>query len=476
MTDDLDQRKTHWRDTIEAIVAAIVLALLLKAFILEAYRIPTGSMQPTLMGLETPTVEVKDRIVVDKLTYALRDPERFEVAVFRYPLDRSKNFVKRIVGMPNEELRVLNGDVWVRKGPEDAWEIPRRPEAVMREHWKELDDVWTGEVGPVVASKVSASSSENATVRFGLADEPIIDEFYDGYPKAIVERLAMNPGGPPVPLHARTRRRVGDLRFEGILRANDATVEITVVLTEGPRTYLFRVPGPASAPDARPRVDVETDVNAGVPNDGAPLEQTQAVASAPFRLAAGKGVRIAAQNLDDRLRLEIDGQEPIELDVLPVANQDARVKVRFVGGGAMEDVTVSRDIFYIDRGMTHWTLGDGQYVMLGDDTQDSSDGREWELDRYRLEDGTILRGNHRERENPVPLGSRDRLFFVDEWGRRHWLALDAPADLPAGYERAQAMPREPAPLVDRELITGRALAVFWPIRPLSGIVRLEWVH
>ena len=83
---------------------AVVMALLLKFFIVEAYKIPTGSMQPTLIGDERSGV--KDRILVDKLSYVLREPRRWEVAVFRYPLDRSKNFVKRIVGVGPEDFRI----------------------------------------------------------------------------------------------------------------------------------------------------------------------------------------------------------------------------------------------------------------------------------------------------------------------------------------------------------------------------------
>jgi hypothetical protein len=115
--------------------------------------------------------------------------------------------------------------------------------------------------------------------------------------------------------------------------------------------------------------------------------------------------------------------------------------------------------------------------MLGDNTQDSSDSREWTLERYAADDGQrILRGNKRQDENPLRIGDdRDSLYFVDEWGQRHWLARGA-SDVEAPWEAVESFPDEFAPFVGRELITGRALAVFWPIQPLDGIVRLEWVH
>ena len=116
---------------------ALVMALFLKHFVVEAYKIPTGSMQPTLIGDEQ--ADIKDRILVDKLSYVLRAPERWEVAVFRYPLDRSKSFVKRIAGVGPEELRILHGDLWARANETEPWRLLRRPPAVMRAQWKRLD-------------------------------------------------------------------------------------------------------------------------------------------------------------------------------------------------------------------------------------------------------------------------------------------------------------------------------------------------
>ena len=115
---------------------AIVVALLFKYFVLEISKIPSGSMQPTLMG--NPETGVFDRTVVDKLSFRFRDPERFEIVVFKHPLERSRIMVKRLVGMPGEELKIERGDLWTRPGPDDPWRILRRPAAVQREMWRSL--------------------------------------------------------------------------------------------------------------------------------------------------------------------------------------------------------------------------------------------------------------------------------------------------------------------------------------------------
>ena len=66
---------------------AIAMALFLKHFVIEAYKIPSGSMQPTLIGDED--ADVKDRILVDKLRYAFRVPKRWVVGVLRKRLVRA---------------------------------------------------------------------------------------------------------------------------------------------------------------------------------------------------------------------------------------------------------------------------------------------------------------------------------------------------------------------------------------------------
>ena len=71
----------RWRENLEALTMAIVVALLFKYFVLEISKIPSGSMQPTLMG--NPETGVFDRTLVDKLSLRFRDPERFEIEIGR---------------------------------------------------------------------------------------------------------------------------------------------------------------------------------------------------------------------------------------------------------------------------------------------------------------------------------------------------------------------------------------------------------
>ena len=110
---------TFIRDNIEAFAIAIAMALVIRHYSVEAFRIPTGSMMPTLYGNgkldEQGRRRHGDRILVDKFSWMRDDPERWQVAVFQYPLNRNKNFIKRIVGMPDEWFAIADGDIWTSK-------------------------------------------------------------------------------------------------------------------------------------------------------------------------------------------------------------------------------------------------------------------------------------------------------------------------------------------------------------------------
>jgi signal peptidase I len=466
-------RRAPWRDGIEAAVMAVAMALFLKHFVVEAFKIPTGSMQPTLIGDER--ADVKDRILVDKLSYRFRDPRRWEVAVFRYPLDRSKSFVKRVAGIGPEELRILHGDLW-RRAPGGEWRIPRRPASVMAEHWKRLDSDGNGsEVGPSrwVPQNLPASSRWSArgralsargpgTAAFRGGRESIVDDFLDGYPEALLEWLPPHRG-------ASGENAVGDLRVEGRIRALPGCERFALVLREGARRYRFELAGPAAPDGARARIDAGPSARTADASD--PLAPPP---SREWRLPSERWVRFAAENLDDRLALELDGEELLALEIEPAEDQFSSVVLALDGEGAeLEELMVFRDVYYTARDSQTIVVPAESYFMLGDNTQDSSDSREWTFTVFDV-DGPggerRVRGSWRDRENPrsVALGDAHGplTYLVDEWGEKHW------------FRRDQARRRAPeaAPFVPRDMLQGKALAVFWPLDPRRGIWRLKWVN
>ncbi len=475
-----DQTAQHkpWRDNIEALTMAIVLALLLKAFIIEAYKIPTGSMQPTLMGMSggpgvPADLRVSDRILVDKFSPYLSDPERWQVAVFKYPLDRSKNFVKRICGMPGELFRIENGDLWRRDDASQEWQIPRRPARVMQDIWKNLDledvegRVWVttsgGDGWNLAGRDIEARGDGRA--RYGLQDAPILDRYYHGYPDSLRKQLNT--------LHPRdTNLRVGDLRLVGKVNALAGSTAVHFEISEGTAIYSFQLPGPAAEAGAKPTIEIRSTESDG---------PTRTVQGEPYALRAGKAVSFAVENLDDRVRFEVDGELLAESDVAPAPYPDARIHIESRGAGAdFTDLMVQRDIFY--TGSTKesvYEIPQGHYMMLGDNTQDSSDSREWTFARYELDGETVLRGNFRQTQNPYFDGTVT--WLEDQFGERHALAVEGTprmGALPHGLEvfKARMLTPETSPFVPRELITGRAFAVFWPVNPFKDLYRFKWIR
>ncbi|MCL4460794.1 MAG: signal peptidase I [Nitrospirae bacterium] len=113
--------KSLFRELAEGLLTAIVVALLLKTFVIQAFRIPSGSMIPTL--------DVGDQILVSKFSYGIRSPfsdhywihfagpRRGDVVVFRYPKDESKDFIKRVIGLPGDRIEVRQKKVFVNGKP-----------------------------------------------------------------------------------------------------------------------------------------------------------------------------------------------------------------------------------------------------------------------------------------------------------------------------------------------------------------------
>lgn len=165
------------RETVESVIIAFVLAFLFRTFEAEAFVIPTGSMAPTLMGkhkdVQCPmcgyryqanasdqndkAVEVSstacpmchftadvalgnpqgedypsydgDRILVAKFPYEFEDPKRWDVVVFKYPGNAVQNYIKRLVGLPGETVRIRDGNLWIHKPdmPPGEFKIARKP-------------------------------------------------------------------------------------------------------------------------------------------------------------------------------------------------------------------------------------------------------------------------------------------------------------------------------------------------------------
>lgn len=92
-------------ETFKTLVGAAVLALLIMTFVARAFTVDGPSMLPTLHDGE--------RLMVDKLSYRFREPQRGEIVVFRYPANPREHFIKRVIGLPGDVVEIRGGRVYV---------------------------------------------------------------------------------------------------------------------------------------------------------------------------------------------------------------------------------------------------------------------------------------------------------------------------------------------------------------------------
>ena len=98
-------KRSIFGEVFESVAIAVLLAVLIRLFILEPFYIPSGSMEPTL--------KEHDRIIVSKLNYRFQEPQRGDIVVFKYPKDPKRNFVKRLIAVGGETVAIKNSRLYI---------------------------------------------------------------------------------------------------------------------------------------------------------------------------------------------------------------------------------------------------------------------------------------------------------------------------------------------------------------------------
>ncbi len=399
-------------EQIEGLAGALILVLIVWHFALEAFRIPTGSMLPTLYG--DPVWG--DRVLVDKFAYEFRDPKRWEPVVFRYPLHRSDPYVKRLVGLPGEEILIAQGDVYVqdddgirllkksREAREVLW-FPSLPELKDKRHWvknfsREGDVDFDDGV-------IKLGDDASATYPRSDGDEPA--NVMDTDP-------AMGMGEHPGVLFG--LNVVADLRVRCTLRLSDSgTLTITLVHNDdefaltlgvgGGKCNVTHVgTGEVISGDALRNLDLDLDTDIdvafGVADGVLSVAIDDTVAS--FDVGTSLLTQLSERAQAGGFSLADDG--PAFVDGLE-ANRRGQVRFTSGGsGGSISHLTIDRDVYYIGRLLEHVTneehpwqelaystrMGDDDYFVLGDNSAGSKDSRLWFEAEIKMKNGDVYRG------------------------------------------------------------------------------------
>ena len=435
-------RAAEIANTFEWLITAFILAFVFRAFVMEAFRIPTGSMADTLKGahfrlrcrqcgyaydhgfmpgnynlpedtipagsVEPPVTQCPscgyyhrsigkmpvangDRILVLKCLYQFIKPKRWDVIVFKNPPEPSINYIKRLIGLPGEEVQIIDGDVYING------RIARKPPKIQNELWMPVFDNnyqpvrpedrsfnnnrrWRQPFENVAGSNWIAEDPENPTlfrlnppeeqmnrINTILYNTSIGNDFRATYAYDQIDRQGNMP-------------TCSDLMVRFLCLAEGAQASIRIGLSKYETIYRAKV-DPASGILTVTRQE----------RNGKPVE----LDSMTFEAAPANGpTAIRFANVDHRLIFEYGGTKWThdlgrgDDDTGEIVDIEPRVEIFGSGKLTLSNVEIFRDIHYTERQhgnsgalgratVEPFVLGDDQFFVLGDNSPNSEDCRWW---------------------------------------------------------------------------------------------------
>jgi signal peptidase I len=433
------------KEASDTLLRAVILALLLSSFVVAPFRIPTPSMEPALLGdadhgpLPTcPFSEyhqylIGDRVLVSKFEHALTPIRRFDVIVFRFPLDISKSFIKRVIGLPGERVLIEQGNIFVQAPGETEFRIARKPPAIQ-------DSIWIRHSGPYADP---AEFQKEWQTRGDLQINPRSIECSSS---GDVQLSYRHPIKDRDALYARW---VSDIRLSMQLTPGPQGECITRIVNAYGTFEVKIVPGEA------------------------------------YLVVDGKASKIMALT-DREIRLEcmfLDGQYLVRIDGRVVAEHTCVETYKDLKPGyfseysedvlsrkmrlVIKDLRVDRDLYFKRRdgdpnlreGEPMDPLPPDCYFVLGDNASVSKDARSWRKKTFHLKNGETVVcerdavdtgvGKYQDHyDRPLALVVKN-----DQYG----------AQVPIFEEDLVGEPDDEAfPYVPERYIVGKALWIWWP--------------
>jgi signal peptidase I len=560
------------RETVESIVVAIILAFLFRTFVAEAFVIPTGSMAPTLQGRHKDVVCEKcglqyrtgaseendddrrqlrvvvattcpncrysmpldifgtsshktftgDRILVSKFSFELAEPDRWDVFVFKYPGNAKQNYIKRLIGLPNETIRIRHGDIYVRKDGETEFRIARKPEHKMRAMLQLVDDskfvpdelieagwpvrwqAWSPNGASANAAwttddhgrsfSTDGSAPRDAWLRYhhAIPDDEVwwfvennkplpdlgkwqgqlITDFYaynafTSVPPYEIDRGSYDPGRLPneffdsfdnVHFGSQNTRPmgyhwVGDLAVEAEIEIESASGKLLLKLVEGGINYRCTI----DVEDGTATVSIEGGEADFVNESGGKF----ATRTAQTSVKRPGTYRLRFSNVDDELRLWVNNHAVVfdgPTTFLPPANLRPTWSEQDPGDLAPLGIGSNNLAMKVNRLQV---LRDVYYVAVSNYWENQSSTTAYDYDNLAFDDGEEIMLTLNDPRSWATTGLFDARRTVE-------FSLGDNQFFPLGDNSPQSSDARlwnihgPEPFVQRNLLTGKALVIYWP--------------
>ncbi|MFC1479138.1 signal peptidase I [Planctomycetota bacterium] len=420
------------RDWAESFSVAILLALCIKLFFFEIYKIPTSSMEPTLIG----KLIGGDRIIVNKLKYRFADPQRWDVFVFHSPTGENKNLIKRVTGLPGEKIFIQNGDVFidskfipVEKPPyiqkavyiqnedisfsEDDWEYRFKPINIKTEKVSRKGNDVLSVACPGKGSLKYIRPITNFYLREGAGEILCIHSYGNAQPWKIPEASTLNSlitcpasdcekkvdlftlRNSPYSLQIRQEKSTRPGKYEPLPYDNTPVGDVKItfditcrssggytgcIIVEDNLQYIFVLAAEGSGEESTLLIkDIFT-------------KRIMASGRIPFTMYAGFSGSLGFENCDNRQSVYVNGvkvySRVINIQTSPGETPQSGLALIFRDFyGDLDNVELFRDIYYTNNsngGMQGehgvipgkpFKLKDDEYFAMGDNSSNSRDSR-----------------------------------------------------------------------------------------------------
>ncbi len=361
--------KPDWRrqarEIADSLAIAFILAMVIRHFVLEVFKIPTKSMQPTLLG----DPWTGDKILVNKLAYDFRDPERWDIIVFKFPDNVAKNYIKRLVGLPGESIWVREGDLYI----DDA--IVRKPWPVQSALWRRCSSSGTARSWRADAEEYWELADGAFEADAQHADDPQFIE-YGREIVAYEERQLRESHSHISPTS--TSDVMARFALEPRKLAGDARVKFVVETVHGIAEEVdqWTVRLPLAEGECLPELFRWRS-----------LEER----GTPYRLEAGKAVRVEVCNVDLTIIVRIDGHDVLRHPYEPKSHLFGRRgfarRTQVLVGTKQGHVVFHKPSLYVDVYYTNYPFARAveapyqiqadEFFVLGDNSCNSNDSRGW---------------------------------------------------------------------------------------------------